>query len=675
MLTAQTVAAYNAAREPQADRSVLCHAPFVSLNFDQSGRVTACCYNRLFVIGTYPEQSVGEIWRGAQARALRQAFLEEAEAPGCDLCFHQLGSGNFASVLMRNFDRHSVGAPAPALDVAAPRVLEFEISNTCNLECVMCSGHWSSSIRANREKLPPLKSPYDRAFAGQLEEFLPALAAARFLGGEPFLIERYYEIWTAIRRRNPQARLSITTNATVLPGRARELLEDLRADIVVSLDGISAATYERVREGARFDTVMENLDYFVDYTRRRGTVTTLAVCPMTYNWKELPALQEFAQRRSLGLYFNTVLRPVEASLAGLPLGELAEVIGHLERAGPGAGAPPAHREQWDGLLSQLRAWQGEKREEARLCAEMAARVRAYAVPRAAAEAAAAGDGLLLPLVAALRIETERAAAASPGELRDVHLRMPPGTWSGEGAPRVRDVVLALHALCRYLDAEEGQAAARAGTAVAEEQARLRESLDDLDGAAGDGRAERLEELGRWMRARVEAGEGLALVNWMRRLVGVFEGDLGLALDFGGEMRRRLARRLGGARAAPDAEARAQVAGYFETLLREQMAQLLLSADGEPSAPEGDGAARPPIRDGRDLARVLEAMYLFHSCARPSADHARFRRRLDSCLDSVEATGHTAVACRMLESADLSRSYGYLVSAPEDWLLSAIEALD
>jgi hypothetical protein len=42
---------------------------------------------------------------------------------------------------------------------------------------------------------------------------------------------------------------------------------------------------------------------------------------------------------------------------------------------------------------------------------------------------------------------------------------------------------------------------------------------------------------------------------------------------------------------------------------------------------------------------------------------------------VEATGHTAVACRMLESADLSRSYGYLVSAPEDWLLSAIEALD
>jgi MoaA/NifB/PqqE/SkfB family radical SAM enzyme len=45
-----------------------------------------------------------------------------------------------------------------------PSMLELELNNTCNLECVMCIGELSSSIRKNREKLPAIRSPYDEAF-------------------------------------------------------------------------------------------------------------------------------------------------------------------------------------------------------------------------------------------------------------------------------------------------------------------------------------------------------------------------------------------------------------------------------------------------------------------------------------------------------------------------------
>jgi MoaA/NifB/PqqE/SkfB family radical SAM enzyme len=78
--------------------------------------------------------------------------------------------------------------------VVMPKVMEFELSNECNLECVMCNGSFSSSIRKNREKLPPIISPYNDDFVNELDAFIPHLTDAKFLGGEPFMIEIYLKI-------------------------------------------------------------------------------------------------------------------------------------------------------------------------------------------------------------------------------------------------------------------------------------------------------------------------------------------------------------------------------------------------------------------------------------------------------------------------------------------------
>jgi len=364
MIAPETLTAYDRSRAAGVDRSVLCHAPFVSLNFDQSGRVTACCYNREYVLGTYPAQSVREIWTGAPAVALREAFLRGSEVRGCDGCFDQLRLGNFAGALMRNFDGFSIGRRSrqdAAVDL--PIVLEFEIANTCSLECVMCGGHWSSAIRDRRERLPPLRNPYDRAFVDQIEALLPTVAVARFLGGEPFLIPRYHEIWNSMRRLSPGAELSITTSAAVVPDRPRRILDDLRAHIVVSLDGITAPTYEVIRRNARFDQVMTNVESLLAYTRDRDTTLTVACCPMTYNWRELVRLVDFCESKGMRLFFNTVTAPVEASLACLPEAGLEEVIRALDEDSRDRVDTwtAQSQEQWRGLMSQLRGWLEEKR--------------------------------------------------------------------------------------------------------------------------------------------------------------------------------------------------------------------------------------------------------------------------------------------------------------------------
>ena len=56
-------------------------------------------------------------------------------------------AGNFSAVKSLQYD-------SPKLNSSKyPSVLEFELINTCNLECVMCTGEYSSLIRAKREKL------------------------------------------------------------------------------------------------------------------------------------------------------------------------------------------------------------------------------------------------------------------------------------------------------------------------------------------------------------------------------------------------------------------------------------------------------------------------------------------------------------------------------------------
>lgn len=337
---------YNKTRDAK-DLSLVCHAPFVSINFEQSGKATACCYNRKHVLGTYPADSIREMWWGDKAVSIRQMIKDRNLGGGCEVCSKQLESKNFFGTHARHFDPYA-SEPAPEHPESVlhkvkkffkpsanrlahyPKALEFELSNACNLECVMCTGYFSSSIRKNREKRPAVPQVYDAAFVEQLEEFIPHLTDAKFLGGEPFQIDIYYSIWESIQRINPHVMIHITTNATVLSGRAKELLENLRCGIVISIDSIVKETYERIRVNARYDKVLENIEYFRKYTKAKRTWMSFAVCPMTINWREIPDMVKYCNKEDIYLFFNTVFKPEEYTLRFLPARILGNIIAYYK---------------------------------------------------------------------------------------------------------------------------------------------------------------------------------------------------------------------------------------------------------------------------------------------------------------------------------------------------------
>ena len=319
-------------------KDIICHAPFVNLNFEQNGNVRACCYNTQHILGQWPQQSIQQIWHGQSAAQLRNYIKENNLGGGCMECGKMLQAGNYQGVRAKYYDEFAPDTLSTRFNyikqsvtgkVPYPKVMEFELSNTCNLECVMCNGYFSSSIRKNREHLAPIISPYNEKFVDELDEFIPHLTDAKFLGGEPFMIDIYLTIWERIRKINPNIRIHITTNGTFLNNRIKDLLEGLQAGIILSIDSVNKETYPKIRVNGSYDKVMENLAYFQDYTRRKNTFLSMAACPITYNWQELPQMLAFCIERNITLYFNAVFSPSNLSLRDQAPAYLQQVISYL----------------------------------------------------------------------------------------------------------------------------------------------------------------------------------------------------------------------------------------------------------------------------------------------------------------------------------------------------------
>lgn len=323
-------AAYDAVRDLDPHRArAACFAPATSLYLDTRGDVSACCHSHLRPLGNVATATLQEIWHGPEAAAARAALARYELPPACRFCRWQVDDGNLEGLYARQFDRFQ-----PADDtVGWPAQMEFSLSNRCNLECVMCSGDFSSAIRSRRERRAPLPSPYGEAFFTQLRPFLAHLHQARFLGGEPFLIPEYQRIWDLLIADGLTVDCDVTTNGTVWTDRVERTLAALPFTIAVSLDGASREVVERVRRGADFDVVLANARRFADHCARNGRPFALTYCLMAVNWQDFPAFLHLADDLGADVHVNTVMWPAHLSLYALPLDELRTVVDALGAAG------------------------------------------------------------------------------------------------------------------------------------------------------------------------------------------------------------------------------------------------------------------------------------------------------------------------------------------------------
>lgn len=356
---ARTLQAYNRSRnfETKGFRAA-CYAPHASLFFDTLGRVRACCVNRAFLLGNIAQRSLDEIWNGPGVATLREALRKYDFSRGCEHCAWQIEASKFSNQDAAAFAVHALKYDeflVPPTGPYWPANMEFNLSNVCNLECVMCTGEFSSAIRGRREKLPPLAKPYGDHFFKDLRKYLPHLKSTQFLGGEPFLVQEHFRVWEMLIEDGLTPQVLITTNGTQFNPRVERVMQRLPVSFNMSVDSIRPETLEAIRQGLHFEEWLRNFERFYDYCRSRGTQMSFNFVLMRSNWRELGEFLQFADDRHCGVSVNIAVDPPDCSLYTLPDAQLADVLDVLEREeGQLASGLTMNRAVWDRVLADLR---------------------------------------------------------------------------------------------------------------------------------------------------------------------------------------------------------------------------------------------------------------------------------------------------------------------------------
>jgi radical SAM protein with 4Fe4S-binding SPASM domain len=195
-----------------------------------------------------------------------------------------------------------------------------EIITNCNLGCLMCprTVGLAKASSAKQRRAWYRHMPFSR-FLSVMDSFHGLQTLSLHGIGEPLLHPRIFDMVEEATHRGIQVRF--TTNATRLdPAKSERLIASNLHRLIVSLDGATAGTYERIRPGARFEEVIGNLRTLARLRRDSGGVSPWIEVNMVVqrlNVLEVPDLIELVREISLDSVILSPLQPPEPELAGM----------------------------------------------------------------------------------------------------------------------------------------------------------------------------------------------------------------------------------------------------------------------------------------------------------------------------------------------------------------------
>lgn len=300
--------------------SLICNAPFNNMYVTLSGRVAPCWKLPGYCDQWSKDRSLMNIWRGEQFKKYRQALSNNIFLDRCKECEKDIADDVWP--LAKAYEKF------PVNDM--PSLMEIELSNQCNLECIMCSGMLSSGIRKNRDKLPPLPQIFDESFNEQMREFIPHLTELRVNGGEPFAQKILLDLLDIVAELRPDLKVNIATNGTVYNKRVQSILDSCNIHLNISIDSLIPKRYEEIRINGSFDVLMKNFEIFKEYCHTNNRELSIMVNPMNNNWDEMIEFVRFTHKHKANLWYNTILYPHHLTIRNLPAEDIGKILQQLK---------------------------------------------------------------------------------------------------------------------------------------------------------------------------------------------------------------------------------------------------------------------------------------------------------------------------------------------------------
>lgn len=174
-------------------------------------------------------------------------------------------------------------------DLAAPLYVAWQITNECNLACLHCI-----------EESGPGKAFKDELTTEEAYKVIDQLVQAEvpyvsFSGGEPMVRPDFWGMVERITRGG--VGLKVETNGHYLTAENCKRFKDLAVKAVqVSIDGGSAASFNKMRVHGRFETAIDGIRRL----REAGVPVEVNFVPARFNIKEIGPTVDLAA--SLGAY-------------------------------------------------------------------------------------------------------------------------------------------------------------------------------------------------------------------------------------------------------------------------------------------------------------------------------------------------------------------------------------
>ena len=167
-----------------------------------------------------------------------------------------------------------------------PRRLVFELTNACNLNCVVCG--------RNAADFKP--TVFDMDVFRSFEPLMDTIEEVTLMGwGEPTIHPHFIEMLEIINKHS--ARKYFCSNGMNLQ-KIKDAIFDYNVDVfAVSLDGATDETNARIRRGSDIAQITKDLKEIVTIKRERGLKypwINFVFCAMKSNIHELPDLVKLA---------------------------------------------------------------------------------------------------------------------------------------------------------------------------------------------------------------------------------------------------------------------------------------------------------------------------------------------------------------------------------------------
>lgn len=198
---------------------------------------------------------------------------------------------NFIEDWWKSFINYELNSyPKSKLAPKYPKKILLELTNNCNLNCVMCGIGAYGYDKSRNLDLKLLKN--------MKNEVLNKVELIRINGlGESTIITNFLEYLKILSSLNKK--LEIITNLTIQNEKIWNSLLDVNTNFLISCDSANPKNYESIRRGARFESFLDNLKYIgsnINHPLQGQIIFTL----MRQNINDIPGVIDLAAKYSLG---------------------------------------------------------------------------------------------------------------------------------------------------------------------------------------------------------------------------------------------------------------------------------------------------------------------------------------------------------------------------------------